>query len=199
MLDERRFERHLADFVALADKAGLQAWMDGLEAKRRLFARGDPAAMLQSVFTARRKLAPGLAGEIAAHGIDAVSLPEDRKLRGAAQDFAAEVLHFRAPDATPLKTRWATDALREFDADDAVPDADAAHAWLRERIAAQGIYRDLHWWADLTLGMAYVDYLRAMTGGVLGADFSRALTPEEQLSAILGLKVVVLKVTHGDP
>jgi hypothetical protein len=32
-----------------------------------------------------------------------------------------------------------------------------------------------------------VTYFRAMTGGVLGSDFTRASTPDEQLRQLLGL------------
>ncbi|MEJ2176003.1 MAG: hypothetical protein P8Y76_14150, partial [bacterium] len=55
------------------------------------------------------------------------------------------------------------------------------------RIAAQGIYRDHHWWVDLLLAMAYVEYFRAMTGGTLGSDFMRASNPDEQLRKLLGI------------
>lgn len=193
----------------------------------------DAATLLEAVFTARRKLFPlfealgaegfrELAGALI-HGesapeermrsfCDALRYPQDtgrearaarRKLRGAAFDFAAEVLHFVDPAAYPLMTRWVWDAscasgaLCELTspADSAArPGADAAsgtcraaRAWLLERIAEQGIYRDQHWLADLTLGTAYVSYFRAMAGGALGSDFTRASTPEDQLRKLLGI------------
>jgi len=100
-------------------------------------------------------------------------------------------------------TRWVWDAstssgaLRELmDVSDNVARIDleaspetfgAARGWLTERIGEQGIYREQHWWADLTLAMAYVSYFRAMTGGTLGSDFTRASTPEDQLRKLLGI------------
>ena len=64
----------------------------------------------------------------------------------------------------------------------------AARDWVVGRIAAQGIYRDHHWWADLLLATAYLDYFRAMTGGTLGSDFMRASNPDEQLRKLLGIE-----------
>lgn len=246
-LDEQRFEKHFSAFVSLADAgAGLTAYVEGLEAKHRLFAQAlapqrrphlgleAVGALLETVFTARRKLFPILErmGDDALRAaIDALlhgaapaelrvaafgdALPfapaegrearmRDRKLRGAAHDFAAELLHFADPEAQPLMTRWVWDAgtssgaLRELMD---VPESAsrialestaethrAARDWIVERIAAQGIYRDHHWWADLLLAMAYVDYFRAMTGGTLGSDFMRASNPDEQLRKLLGIE-----------
>ncbi|MEJ2175329.1 MAG: hypothetical protein P8Y76_10605, partial [bacterium] len=72
-LDERRFERHFTTFVSLAEAGpGLTAYVDGLEAKRRLFAQllaperfprlglDTVRSLLETVFTARRKLFPDL-------------------------------------------------------------------------------------------------------------------------------------------
>jgi hypothetical protein len=190
--------------------------------------------LLETVFTARRRLLPLIEalGEDAfrelAGGLSRGDAPVDariaafcdslpypigegrearalrRKLRGAAKDFAAELLHFADPLAHPLMTRWVWDegtssgALRELMA---VPENatgiplaatyasfSEARRWLTARVAEQGIYRDLHWWADLTLGMAYIGYFRAMTGGALGSDFMRASTPQEQLAKLLGIE-----------
>ncbi len=191
------------------------------------------ATLLEAVFTARRKLYPLIealgaeefrdlaSGLVHGEGAlevrlsafcDALPYPDGvgrearaarRKLRGAALDFAAELLHLADPVAHPLMTRWVWDAstssgaLRELmDVSDSVARIDlaaspetfgAARAWLIERLAGQGIYRDQHWLADLTLGMAYVSYFRAMTGGALGSDFTRASTPEDQLRKLLGI------------
>jgi hypothetical protein len=226
-LDAQRFAVHFSEFVSLADAgAGLQAYVEALETKHRLFANAlaDPArldlagaeALLGAVFTARRKLYPAiealgaeafaarvaqlLAGEAKIEAFcDALPMPEERaarrKLRGAAHDFAAELLHFRDPSQHPLMTRWVWDAssgsgaLRELMREEREVEVDhaAARAWLYERIAEQGIWRDQHWLADLVLAMAYVTYFRAMTGGVLGSDFTRASTPDEQLHKLLGL------------
>ncbi len=173
-------------------------------------------ALLGTVFSARRKLYPAvealgaeafaarvaglLAGEVAIDAFcDALPMPEERaarrKLRGAAHDFAAELLHFADPATHPLMTRWVWDAssasgaLRELMHEGAAAEVDhaVARGWLYERIAEQGIWRDQHWLADLVLAMAYVTYFRAMTGGVLGSDFTRASTPDEQLRKLLGL------------
>ncbi|HUJ87387.1 MAG TPA: hypothetical protein VLX30_11110 [Burkholderiales bacterium] len=226
-LDAQRFAVHFSGFVSLADAgAGLQAYVEALETKHRLFAAAlaDPArldlerleALLGSVFTARRKLFPLIeslgaaafaeqlerlrSGTSTLDGFcDALPMPEERaarrKLRGAAHDFAAELLHFGDPARYPLMTRWVWDAasasgaLRELMREERAGDIDhaAARAWLYERIAEQGIWRDRHWHADLVLAMAYVSYFRAMTGGVLGSDFTRASTPDEQLHKLLGL------------
>ena len=123
--------------------------------------------------------------------LDDTALPSLQPLQPTAtppaRDFAAELLHFSNPVAHPLATRWTRDAVREFAGSDSVPDAHEARDWLLERIAGQGIYRDRHWWADLVLATAYVGYFRAMTGGTLGSDFTRAATPEEQLRKLLGI------------
>jgi len=246
-LDEQRFEKHFATFVSLAEAgSGLTTYVDSLEAKHRLFAQSlapqrfprlsldAVRALLETVFTARRKLFPyfeRMGDDALRAAIDALlqgAAPADariaafcaalpfpqaegrearmraRKLRGAAHDFAAELLHFREPEAQPLMTRWVWDAstssgaLRELMD---VPETasrialastaetyGAARDWIVERIAAQGIYRDHHWWADLLLAMAYVDYFRAMTGGTLASDFMRASNPDEQLRKLLGIE-----------
>jgi hypothetical protein len=245
-LDAQRFDKHFSAFLSLAEAGpGLGAYVESLEAKRRLFADvlhparraalgvEDLRALLETVFTARRKLFPILermengalraAVEALLQGTTpaeariaefCAALPfaraegrearmRDRKLRGAAHDFAAELLHFAEPEAQPLMTRWVWDAgtssgaLRELMN---VPDnaarvalvanaetIGAARDWIVERVAEQGIYRDHHWWADLLFAMAYVDYFRAMTGGTLGSDFMRGSTADEQLRKLLGI------------
>jgi hypothetical protein len=246
-LDETRFARHFSEFVSLADAgSGLASYIEGLEAKHRLFAEAvqdgklarldleGARVLLETVFTARRRLFPliealgedafrDLLGDLAqgdapvdarlAAFCDALPYPAvesretralNRKLRGAARDFAAELLHFADPLAHPLMTRWVWDAgtssgaLRELMAvpENAtnIPLAAAyetfgeTRRWLMARIAGQGIYRDQHWWVDLTLAMAYVGYFRAMTGGALGSDFMRGSTPQEQLAKLLGIE-----------
>jgi len=226
-LDAERFARHFSDFVALADAGpGLQAYVELLEAKHRLFAaalaapaRLDLAAaetLLDSVFSARRKLFP-LIEALGAQGFaervarllggdatieafcDSLDYPQERsmrrKLRGAAHDFGAELLHFSDPQAHPLATRWVWDAssgsgaLREMLNGEFKGSVDhgAARGWLYERFAEQGIWREQHWLADLVLATAYVGYFRAMTGGVLGSDFTRSSGPDEQLRKLLGV------------
>jgi hypothetical protein len=226
-LDAERFAKHFAEFVALADAGpGLQAYVDLLEAKHRLFAAALAApvridlataeTLLESVFTARRKLYPLIEALGADRYSECVALllrgastiqdfcdsldyPQERgmrrKLRGAAHDFAAELLHFSDPQAHPLMTRWVWDAssgsgaLREMINGEFKGGVDhgAARGWLYERFAEQGIWRAQHWLVDLVLAMAYVGYFRAMTGGVLGSDFTRSSNPDEQLRKLLGV------------
>jgi hypothetical protein len=226
-LDAGRFAKHFSEFVALADAGpGLATYVGLLEAKHQLFAGllaaperidlGAAESLLDSVFTARRKLFPvlealgaaGLSERVARllsgeATIDAfcnsLDYPEERvtrrKLHGAARDFAAELLHFADPQAHPLMTRWVWDAssgsgaLREMMSAELTGAVDhaAARSWMYERFGEQGIWREQHWLADLVLAMAYVGYFRAMTGGVLGSDFTRSSTPDEQLRKLLGV------------
>lgn len=220
-----------AYFEALEAKHRLFAGL--LDAPARLDLEGAQA-LLETVFPARRKLYPlieslgasAFAGSVEAllggaapadarivAFCDALPYPEGelrdarrlrRKLRGAAHDFAAELLHYAAPERHPLMTRWVWDgetasgALRELMAlpEGAVkvdfemtPEAwDAARAWLVARFEEQGLWRDHHWWCDVVLAMAFVGYFRAMTGGVLGSDFTRSSTPQAQLVKLLGIE-----------
>ncbi len=194
----------------------------------------EAEGLLEAVFPARRKLYPlierlgaqsfsatagallhgeGALPERIAAFCDALPYPQgelrearrlQRKLRGAAFDFAAELLHFAEPLKHPLMARWVWDAesssgaLRELMAVpedavkieiDATPETFvAARRWLVARFEEQGLWRDHHWWSDLVLAMAFVSYFRAMTGGVLGSDFTRSSTPEEQHVKLLGLE-----------
>jgi hypothetical protein len=89
-------------------------------------------------------------------------------------------------------------ALREFvrggDAVERLPlDArpetfEAARRWIAAEIEAQGIYRDIPFWVDLVKAAAYAHYFRAMTGGVLGSDFTRTSGPEESVKKLLGIE-----------
>jgi hypothetical protein len=126
------------------------------------------------------------------------------RLRRAAHDLAAEALHFVDPVRYPLMARWVWDdgtmsgALREFvrggDAVERLPlDArpetfEAARRWIAAEIEAQGIYRDIPFWVDLVKAAAYAHYFRAMTGGVLGSDFTRTSGPEESVKKLLGIE-----------
>ncbi len=190
-------------------------------------------SMLALVFTARRKLYPALAamgdepvGELMAGLWFGALSPHERlqqfvdampgaesgtrqgvkvaaKLRRAAWDFAAEMLHYGEPERYPLMSRWVWDqatqsgALREFvrggDAMREVPFSndpavfEGARRWLAEQLAAQGIYRDEALWINLVLGQGYLAYFRSMTEGSLGADFGRGVPPQEQLKRLLGI------------
>ncbi len=190
-------------------------------------------SLLDQVFTARRRLYPALesAGAtkirealaqlghdvlpVAARlqafvdampgtaGLDRASLKAANKLRRAAWDFAAELLHFSDPDRFPLMTRWVWDqatqsgALREFIRGNGsmreIPLTNApemfegARVWLADQLRTEGIYRDLPLWIDLMLAQAYTYYLRSVAEGNLGADFGRGTGPGEQLAKLLGI------------
>lgn len=189
--------------------------------------------VLALVFTARRKLYPALAtlgdervasllaglwfgtsspGQRLQQFVDAMpgaesgsreSVKAAAKLRRAAWDFAADMLHYGEAERYPLMARWVWDqgtqsgALREFvrggDAMREVPFSndpglfEGARRWLAEQLAGQGIYRDEVLWINLVLAQAYLGYFRSMTEGSLGADFGRGVPPNEQLKRLLGI------------
>lgn len=127
------------------------------------------------------------------------------KRRRAAWDFAAELVHFGDPARFPLMSRWVWDratqsgALRQFarvqesaaelGLENRAEHFEGARAWLAQRLAAQGIYRDVPLWIDLVLAQAYLDYVRAVAAGRLGAEFGRSAPPHEQLAKLLGIDV----------
>jgi hypothetical protein len=188
--------------------------------------------VLALVFTARRHLHPALEalgpeGGQLVHDIWFAVMPPERrlqqfvdampgagstdragikaaaKLRRAAWDFAAELLHYGDPLRYPLMARWVWDqatqsgALRELvrgaDSIRELPFGkepglfEGARCWLAEQLAAQGIYRDEELWVDLVQAQAYLGYFRSMTEGSLGADFGRGVPPQEQLKRLLGI------------
>lgn len=213
--------KHRLFAEALAMDALAELDLDGVE------------ALLDTVFLARRRLFPTLSAmgrdavveRIGAlvHGteplaarvqafVDAMPLPEGEgraakkaaaRVRRAAHDFAADLLHFQDPLRYPLLAHWVWDAstlsgaLREFvlagdtqepaGLDDAPETIEGVRAWLAEQIEALGIYRDLPFWVDLVKAAAYSNYFRAMTGGVLGSDFTRGAGPEEEIKKLLGI------------
>jgi len=164
-------------------------------ALRELLYGAAPLAGRMSAFVARLPIRDGDGREARARAA---------RLRRAAHDLAAEALHFLDPARYPLMTRWVWDdatmsgALREFvrGADqaarlplDARPETfEAARRWMAAAIEAQGIYRDIPFWIDLVKAAAYSHYFRAMTGGVLGSDFSRSGGPEESVKKLLGIE-----------
>ena len=194
---------------------------------------GEIESLLDQVFTARRRLYPALESAGAAKvrealaqlrhdalpvaarlqafvdampgtaGLDRASIKAAGKLRRAAWDFAAELVHFSDPDRFPLMTRWVWDqatqsgALREFirgnDSMQEIPLTNApemfegARVWLAGELRTEGIYRHLPLWIDLMLAQAYTNYLRSVAEGNLGADFGRGTTPGEQLAKLLGI------------
>lgn len=125
------------------------------------------------------------------------------RVRRAAWDFAAELLHFGDPARYPLMSRWVWDratqsgALREFvrgaealaemPFDDSPELFEGTRRWIAERVAERGLYREVPLWTDLVLAQAYTGYLRSIAQGSLGAGFGGALAPREQLVKLLGL------------
>ena len=189
--------------------------------------------LLDLVFTARRRVFPALgalgAAQVTARvsellwgnaplaqrmqgfvdampgaaGMDRDSIRAAAKVRRAAWDFAAELVHFGDPEKYPLMSRWVWDqgtqsgALREFirGSDGAMEIAianspesfEGARKWLAERIAEEGVYRDVHFWIDLVQAQAYTTYFRSVTEGGLGADFGRGTPAHEQVKKLLGI------------
>jgi hypothetical protein len=139
-----------------------------------------------------------------AAAMDRESVRAAAKVRRAAWDFAAEMLHFADPERYPLMTRWVWDrstqsgALREFiRANDAMPEIpltnapetfESVRAWVAEQLRGEGVYRDLPLWIDLVQAQAYVTYLRSVAEGSLGGDFGRGTQPHEQLRKLLGIE-----------
>ena len=125
------------------------------------------------------------------------------KVKRAAFDFAAEMLHFTDPVKYPLMSRWVWDqatvsgALREFirgnDHMAEVPLGNSpemfegARKWLAEQVSEQGIYKDVPFWVDMVLADAYATYFRSMAEGMLSADFGRSGGPEEYVKKFLGI------------
>ncbi|MGA7799952.1 MAG: hypothetical protein WCC36_04000 [Gammaproteobacteria bacterium] len=221
----------------MAERGGPDEFVGALRAKHELFARAlEPGALaemssegfgaiLETVFTARRRLPPvvremdlqGLTG--AARELLYGSVPLlDRmnafaghfaaggaKVRRAAWDVGAEMLHFRAPEQYPLMTRWvwdpntesgslreflkANDTLRDIPLDDRPETFEGARSALAEQLASQGFYRDVVYMVDLLLAQAYSDYLRAMSSGMsmLAADFGAKDDPLELVTKMLGI------------
>ena len=139
-------------------------------------------------------------------GDDKESLKNAAKIRRAAFDFAAEMLHFADPVKYPLMSRWVWDqatvsgALREFvrgnDHMAEIPLGNSpemfegTRKWLAEQIAEQGIYKDVPFWVDMVMADAYATYFRSMAEGMLSADFGRAGGPEEYVKKFLGIDTI---------
>lgn len=151
-------------------------------------------------------------------GEDRESLKAAAKVRRAGYDFAAELLHFNAPEQYPLMTRWVWDqstvsgALREFirgnDSMTEIPLGsspemfEGARHWFAAQVGEQGIYRDVPFWVDLVQAQAYADYFRSMAEGMLSSDFGRGGGPEEYLKKFLGIDALRRsgrsRVKHSD-
>ncbi|WP_141565340.1 hypothetical protein [Ectothiorhodospira sp. PHS-1] len=211
-------------FTALGGKHALFAHVLP-ESRPASLSAEAPLLLLECVFPARRRLGPllremppaALAGAVLelVYGpgrllgrmeafCDRLPVPE-RKLRRAAWDLAAELLHFRSPETIPLMTRWVWDtgtmsgAVREF-----VPGSDSLQTlpleltpealegvrqWFAEHLTASGFYRDLPFITDLILARAYADYVRSVSGGlgILQGDFGARQDPMELVVKLLGI------------
>lgn len=183
-------------------------------------------ALLDTVFTARRKL-PAVLSEIPIEVLTNqikdllygekellerintfVDLFEtdNRKVKRAAWDFAAELLHFNAPEKYPHMSKWVwnagelSGAYREFlagsDSLSEIPiggepgDFEATRVWLAEQLGQQGFYRDIHFLIDLLIAQAYAEYVLGMSKGLgmFGAQFGGAeAEPLEFLVKLLGI------------
>jgi hypothetical protein len=245
--DRELFAMHLSQLQKSAEPdGGIDGLLEALGAKHRRFAEALQAGtsrslsleriaeLLETVFTARRRIFPALdamgedgaaaavheliagKGAVAERmGAFAAALPvmagEGReaaraaaKVRRAAWDFAAELLHYGDPLCFPLMTRWVWDeatmsgALREFvrghehmarlPLDNRPETYAGARQWFADCIAEQGVYRDIHFWVDMVEAQAYTTYLRSMAEGNLGGDFGRGTRPGEQLKKLLGIE-----------
>lgn len=172
------------------DALGAEA---GLQVRNLWFGAAAPGQRLQQFVDAM----PG------AGATDRASIKAAAKLRRAARDFAAELLHYGDPLRYPLMTRWVWDAATQSGAlrelvrgSDSIRELpfgndpelfEGVRCWLAEQLAAQGIYRDEELWIDLLQAQAYLAYFRSMTEGSLGADFGRGVPPQEQLKRLLGI------------
>lgn len=206
LLERSRVERlTLADLELLLDRV--------FTARRRIFpaleslGAARATGLVSNLLFGIAPLAERMQGFVdampGAAGLGRESLKAATKVRRAAWDFAAEVLHFSDPVKYPLMSRWVWDqgaqsgALREFirggDATGEIPFNntpelfEGGRRWLAERVAEQGIYRDIHFWIDLVLAEAYTMYFRSVTEGSLGADFGRGAPAHEQLKRLLGI------------
>ena len=212
---------------------GLETFIEALRSKHEVFAGitakgaaidgADLRTLGGLVFSVRRKLGPLLAQREGAvlEGVRELVLSElsvddrlhaladlageDRKLRRALWDFAAEILHFRDPDVVPLATRWVwdtstttgalrefirgNDTLREIPIGDTVSAIEGARLWFYDALAEEGFYRDLPFVTDLVWSQAYSDYARSlsMSMGLIDAQFGAKQDPLELMVKMLGI------------
>lgn len=134
------------------------------------------------------------------------AFPEDREHRWV-RDLGAEILHFIAPERTPLMTRWiwdkkvGTGVLREiWFADDVdlakieVEDNFATFATLTAELSdfltQNGVFRDLHFYADLLSAHVYAGYINDRGGQYLRSDFTHEGDPMSHTRRMLGLDAV---------
>jgi hypothetical protein len=132
--------------------------------------------------------------------------PQDKDHRFI-RDLGAELLHFTAPDRYPLMTRWMWDArvgtgvLREiwFDEqplDGAIPVADGFATFdtlfeeLHGFLAANGVFRDHVFYADLLTAHVYADYINDQGGTYLRSDFAETSDRMMHTRRMLGLDAI---------
>jgi hypothetical protein len=135
-----------------------------------------------------------------------LAFPQGKPYRWV-RDLGAEILHFTRPETYPLMTRWVWDArvgtgvIREIwhsdDVDMAqitVPDDFATFATLRAEIdgflAAEGVFRDRLWYADLLISHIYAGYINDRGGQYLRNDFTVEGDPMLHTRRMLGLDAV---------
>ena len=130
----------------------------------------------------------------------------DRKIKRAAWDFAAECLHFRAPERCPLMTRWiwdtateagalrelirGSDGLREVPLGGDTGTYEQARDWIADQLAERGYYREIPFLIDLTLAQAYSDYMQAMSfnAGMVTGELGAKADPLEFVVKLLGIE-----------
>ena len=131
------------------------------------------------------------------------TFPDDREHRWV-RDLAAELLHYADPERYPLMTRWVWDArtntgvLREiWHGDDVdsisidVPDGYATFLVLRQELSeyltANGVFRDVLFYADVLMAQVYAGYIGERGGTYLRTDFATPEDPMLHTRRILGL------------
>lgn len=124
----------------------------------------------------------------------------NNKARRAAWDFAAELLHFRAPERYPLMASWIWEpgsrsgVLRSLLTDGdvlkniAVSNVPGVYAavrqWVAQLLAEHGLHAEPHFAVDVFLAHVYADNLRARS---TGADAAANGDPMEPIRTLLGI------------
>jgi hypothetical protein len=212
-------QRRLAILTAQGNLAAAIDLVFG--ARRKLGPHADEPGLARAVAALGDESVPfesRIAAVVAAAPAGAATGRDERraaaKLARSAHDLATELLHFRDPVRVPLMARWVWDratrsgalrelvaggeAMRDLPLENTAGTYEAARLWVQDHVAAQGIYRDVHFWADLVLAAAYGHYFRAMTGGTLGADFERGTHPSEQITGLLGIDRILKEVRRAN-
>ena len=233
---------------ATEEQGGVDGFLEALRNKQALFSdvlayekiddlsSESLSVLLDTVFTARRKLPPSLSKvphEVIVQQVkhllygkqpipdrmsqfvaifggsgsdDRKVEKENKKVKRAAWDFAAELLHFNCPERFPNMSRWVwneketSGALREFiRGGDTMRDVtfgddpsnfEASRVWFAQQLGQQGFYRDIHYLIDLLVAQAYAEYILSMSSGMgmFGSQFGGAeLKPIELVVKLLGI------------